>query len=323
MKRNKRNAVLYKEMTVDIKKPKAMLIILFVNIVLIPILIGFLLGMDIAGIQGVLGYRVLSWYFITMVGMEAMIITFLTPAMTSGSISLEKERQTLDVLLTTRMTPWEIVKGKYFSVMILLGLIILSTLPMLSVVFIYGGISLIGVLIVIAELILFAALIASLGMFFSALTKSTVLAVILSYILIFAYMSVTFSLPYVLWGIVELFNEYLYNNTAIMNEHLIYSDWITLFGALNPYTVIFDILGKTVGYHIDLGYGDVWDCVGMNTVLGSILFHFSEKNILLKMWSVFGVIWEVLVTYVLLRLSAVFINPVKGKKRKNNVVRKA
>lgn len=323
MKKNKKNAVLQKEMTVDIKKPKAMLIILIVNLLLMPIVLGFLLGMDISGINGSLNYRVLSWYFVTMIGMEVMIITFLTPAMTSGAISLEKERQTLDVLLTTRMTPWEIVKGKYFSVMVLLGLIILSTMPMLSIVFIYGGISILGVLIVVLELIVFAAFVASFGVFFSALTKSTVLAVILSYIMLFLYMTVTISVPYIIVIAIELFNDYLYSYTSIMTEHLIFSDGFALLGVTNPYTVIFDTLGKTIGYHFDFGYGDVWDCVGMSSVLGNTLPHFTDANILLKIWSVAGVLWQLLVTYVLLRLSAVFVNPVKGKKRKNTVVRKA
>ena len=321
MKKNKRNAVLYKEMTVDIKKPKAMLIILIVNLMLMPIALGFFIGMFAGGIAGNLSYRVLSWYFVAMTCTETMIISFLTPAMTAGTISLEKERQTLDVLLTTRMTPWEIVKGKYLSVMVLIGLIVFSTLPMLSIVFIYGGISIFGVLIVLIELILLAAFIASIGVFFSALTKSTVVAVILSYVAIFAYMTVTLSFPYIIVGLIELFNVYIYEETSIMSEHLIFSDGFALLGVFNPFTVIFDTLGKTVGYHFDFGYGDVFDCVGMSTILGSILPHFTEANILLKIWSVAGVFWEVLLTFLILRLSAVFVNPVKGKKRKTTVVK--
>ena len=58
MKKNKKNAVLYKEMTVDIKKPKAMLIILIVNLMLMPIALGFFIGMFAGGIAGNLSYRV-------------------------------------------------------------------------------------------------------------------------------------------------------------------------------------------------------------------------------------------------------------------------
>ena len=103
-KKNKTNAVLYKEMTIDMKRPKIMIIMLLINMSLAPISFGFFLGIMLSSLESTCSYRVLAWYLIAMVFVEATLLVFLTPAITAGSISLEKERQTLDVLLTTRMT---------------------------------------------------------------------------------------------------------------------------------------------------------------------------------------------------------------------------
>ncbi len=317
MKKNKRNAVLYKEMTVDIKKPKAILIIILVNLLLFPVMGCFFLGIAVAGLKSMVSYRVMTWYFIAMVGIEFAIISFLTPAVTSGTVSLEKERQTLDVLLTTRMTPWEIIKGKYSSVMVLLGLIIVSTLPLLSIVFIYGGTSLIGVIIIILALIVYAGMVAAFGVFYSSLTKNTVLAVILSYVSLFMYMAITVIVPIAIILVIESINDWIYMNTGTMSEHLLYSDIFALLGVANPATIIFDLIGKFSGLAIPSSYfSDETNLSGMNYVLGEILPHFTEKNILLKLWSVWGIIHEVLLSFILLRLSARCINPVKKKSRK-------
>ena len=101
LKKNKRNAVLYKEMTMDMKRPKILIIALLINLFLAPIGICFFIGIVIAAMNGLCSYRVLAWYLISMVYVEATMLLFITPAITAGSVSLEKERQTLDVLLTT------------------------------------------------------------------------------------------------------------------------------------------------------------------------------------------------------------------------------
>ena len=47
--------------------------------------------------------------------LEFLLLMFIMPALTTGSISGERERRTLDLLFTTKMTPGDIVMGKLFS----------------------------------------------------------------------------------------------------------------------------------------------------------------------------------------------------------------
>ena len=67
---------------------------------------------------------------------EFALLLFLIPAITAGSISGERERQTLDLMLTTRMSPMEIVLGKLFASLSTTLLLIVSSLPILSLSFV-------------------------------------------------------------------------------------------------------------------------------------------------------------------------------------------
>ena len=66
---------------------------------------------------------------------------FIVPAVTASSISGERERQTLDLMLTTRMSAGQIVGGKLLSALSTLLLLILSSFPAVAMVFVYGGIT--------------------------------------------------------------------------------------------------------------------------------------------------------------------------------------
>ena len=77
--------------------------------------------------------------YVFAAGMEFVLLLLIVPALTSGSISGERERQTLNLLLTTRMTPGSIVIGKLLVSLSTVFLLIISSFPILSLVFIYGG----------------------------------------------------------------------------------------------------------------------------------------------------------------------------------------
>ena len=72
---------------------------------------------------------------------EFTLILLIVPALTSGAISGERERQTLDLLLSTKMNCWDIVLGKLGASFSTVLIVILSGFPVLSLIFIYGGIN--------------------------------------------------------------------------------------------------------------------------------------------------------------------------------------
>ena len=78
--------------------------------------------------------------YMFVAALEFLMLILIMPAVTAGSISGERERQTLDLMLTTCMTPVDIVLGKLEAALGTMFLMVVSSLPVLAMVFVYGGI---------------------------------------------------------------------------------------------------------------------------------------------------------------------------------------
>ncbi len=79
--------------------------------------------------------------YLFVAAIEFTMLLLIVPALTAGSISGERERQTLNLLLTTPMTAGDIVAGKLTASLSTVFLLIISSFPILSLVFIYGGVT--------------------------------------------------------------------------------------------------------------------------------------------------------------------------------------
>jgi ABC-type transport system involved in multi-copper enzyme maturation permease subunit len=77
------------------------------------------------------------WQFMTV---QFAAVVVLTPAVTAGAIAEEKERKTLDYLLTTDLNSQEIVLGKLASRLAYLLLLVLTGLPVLGLLTFLGGV---------------------------------------------------------------------------------------------------------------------------------------------------------------------------------------
>src|SRR5262249_3938132 len=84
--------------------------------------------------------------FVALMTSQLIAVVLLTPAYTAGAIAEEKERQTLELLLTTALTDEEIVLGKLLARLANLGLVLLTGLPVLSLMELWGGIDPLAVL---------------------------------------------------------------------------------------------------------------------------------------------------------------------------------
>ena len=122
----------------------------------------------------------LSLYFLGA-SIEFIMLLLIVPALTSGSISGERERQTLNLLLTTRMKPRDIVLGKLFSGLSTVFVLIVSSFPMLSLVFIYGGVTGKDIIMLLASLLSTAILSGCVGICCSSFFKKSTIATAASY----------------------------------------------------------------------------------------------------------------------------------------------
>ncbi len=109
--------------------------------------------------------------FVALMFLQTLMISILAPASTAGTISGERERQTLDLLAVTPISSMAIVVGKLVSALTWVFVLILASVPVAALVFVYGGVApddlIRGYLLLFITAIAFGAV----GTFFSALLR--------------------------------------------------------------------------------------------------------------------------------------------------------
>lgn len=102
-----------------------------------------------AGIQHVRNLGDLSMFgglvFQLVVPLELIVILFLSAVAAASNVSQEKDRRTLILLLLTRLSSSEIVLGKLMSTLIGMANLVLSALPLLLLIAVMGGVSVVQV----------------------------------------------------------------------------------------------------------------------------------------------------------------------------------
>lgn len=119
------------------------------------------------------------FYFLS--GAQLVLVCFMAPGLTAGVISGEREKQTLNILLTTQQTSTTIILSKLFSALSFMFLIVFATLPVYSIVFLFGGISPAQLVAVFGFYVLVMIALGSIGVLFSTLLKKTVVSLIVTY----------------------------------------------------------------------------------------------------------------------------------------------
>jgi hypothetical protein len=73
---------------------------------------------------------------------QMALLAMLSPSLTTSSVSGERERNSFDMLLTTHLSPPELIFGKFGFAASFIFLALCSTIPLESIVFFLGGVSL-------------------------------------------------------------------------------------------------------------------------------------------------------------------------------------
>jgi ABC-type transport system involved in multi-copper enzyme maturation permease subunit len=136
--------------------------------------------------------------FMGLAFLEMLFVCFMTPALTAGTVSGELERRTYDVLMATPLRPASVLAGKIFASLTYANLLILAAIPLSSIIFLFGGVVLRDVVQVIGLMVIIAITYGMLGIFFSALTRRTGRATVLSYVVVLALTFGTFFVWFVL-----------------------------------------------------------------------------------------------------------------------------
>ena len=178
----KNNPVYKREMLVRSRSFRIPLIILIFNgILALVALLNMYQSIAQVKVSGSVTYENFLQLYTFVAALEFMMLMFIMPALTSASISGERERQTLDLMLTTCMTPADIVIGKLEAALGTMFLMIVSSLPILAMVFVYGGVTPEDLLLLFCCFFVAAVFTGSIGLLCSALFRRTTAATVAAY----------------------------------------------------------------------------------------------------------------------------------------------
>lgn len=175
------NPVLVKELRGRMRGPRAFVLLTIYLLILgaVTLLLYAALGTN-PGSDLNAGRRIGKALFLTIATVALIEVCVITPALTSGGIAGEKERQTYDLLVASLLSPWQIAWGKLGAALAYAMLLILAVVPVMSLAFLFGGVTLAEVLIALVGLVTTAVFYATIGLFWSAVMRGTLGATILS-----------------------------------------------------------------------------------------------------------------------------------------------
>ncbi|MGI9432714.1 MAG: ABC transporter permease subunit [Myxococcota bacterium] len=114
-----------------------------------------------------------------------IVLLFLVPGITMGLLAAEKTNGTQELLLTSPITIWELVLGKYLAAAAFVTLLILIVGLYCGILFLYGDSELSKTVAGLLGLYLVALTYAAIGLFASSVTRNQLIAFFLALVLLF------------------------------------------------------------------------------------------------------------------------------------------
>lgn len=284
------NPVIEKELKTTMRGWRAPLLIsLYLGFLLLVTYLYFLTNdqLSFRGLQ-TFNPRVAINAFNTLAFFQLLLILFITPILTGGAISSERERQTLDLLLCTSFSTNKVVFGKIFVSIANVLLLITASLPIMGIVFMFGGIKLTDLLLLFVFYFITAIMIGSLGIFYSTVFKKTIISIVMTYLTI-GFLSI---------GTVIIMYLYYFFKDQFANQPGYYQLVGFLFS--NPF----------------FGFGSVIEgSAERNSIFGSLVSlatggSVSNVNITIKSW-MFNLGFDAILSVLLVNVSAWRLKPVK------------
>ena len=297
------NPVYGKELRLRVRSVKFALMVMFYNLILIIIaMFGFSIMFNIQ-VNTIIDYSNAVALYAVLISIEALMAMFLVPKFTAGSIAGEREKQTLEILLTTVMEPKQIIFGKLLSSISMILLLIISSIPALSIVFTVGGIGLGSLLQFIVVVCVFSIFFGSMGMFASALIKRSVAATVFTYAEILISGFGTGIIVVITYVLANIYYETTLGGTGAQPDISI----VLLLFLLNPGITMIELLFKQ--YEADSFISTlVWGFNGNN---GTIWNFITEH------WIGISLICQLAASYLFILLAARCLDPLRKHRSKS------
>ena len=233
--------------------------------------------------------------------LEFLLLMFIMPALTSGSISGERERQTLELLFTTKMSPSDIIMGKLFSAVEQLLVLVVSSLPIVLLTFVYGSVDFrdLGLLFICFIIVAFYA--GGIGILFSALLRRSTFSNVCTYGVLLFIVVGTYMLNIFLLNMneIQISNMVLQPGMERPAADTGAAVWLLLF---NPVATFAEILGNQVSG-------------GASALSIRSFFGGNNGSFLIKYWVPVSLALQSVISFAIIRSAIYCLNPVKNEKK--------
>ena len=292
----KRNPVLHRELTYRNRAfSNAILIMVFDGILAVFSLLYFYTISQNVIYSGEMDFSTMLKLYMLIATLEFFLFLLLTPALAAGSISGERERGTIDLLLTSKMSSWQIIWGKFTSSMYISGLLFTSSLPILSLVFVYGGVKLWDFLFLLLNLYVMVIFIGSISIFFSALFARVTVSMIVSYATVAFLTGGTLLIEWLFYNLSTL-------KTIGTDKAAGVGSFIVLL-MINPIVTFFSVLERQTGEMKILK--KIFERFGTDT-----------SGFLINNWAVLSIVVQLLLSALLLVMAHWVLTPVHRRNKK-------
>lgn len=293
------NPVYKKELKIGVRTIKLSLIIFGYNLLLAIIgLFAFYMNFEMSS-KANINYSNIVNIYSTIAILQFGLVLFIVPAYTAGSISGERERQTLEIMLTSKLKPLQIILGKLASSISTILLLVISSLPIMAIIFSVGGIRFRDLLQLMFLMFVTAIFVGSIGIFFSTLFKKTIPATVFTYGTIIAIILGTLSLVSAVYtlGNWNIQKQYV---GSIKMPSMDLGNFILIL-LINPALTMGSML---VGQY------------GSGNVVDSYLSQYGNPNTFVAdNWFVISVSIQLVISGILILCSARLLDPLKKKKK--------
>lgn len=135
-------ALLTKELRLRLRRERSVWVIITYLVVMGLLGFGFLAQSSaFNGNQNYLLSQIGAQLYDLLAVVQLFLVVFIAPAFTATSINGEKERQTYDMLICSRLSSFSLLAGKLVAGLASTFLLIAASLPLFSLVFFFGGVS--------------------------------------------------------------------------------------------------------------------------------------------------------------------------------------
>lgn len=175
------NPVLKNETKLAVRSFKFTLIIFFyVALLAAGALFIFYANFGHANVDGI-NLESIVFFYTGMAIIQAILLMFIVPSLTATAICAEREKQTLEVLLSTKMSTLSIISGKLLASISRVIVLIICTMPVYSIVFLVGGVNLVNILELCLFFIVTTIFVGALGVCVSTFVKTSRVATAVTY----------------------------------------------------------------------------------------------------------------------------------------------